>query len=131
GADVPFCLTGGLARVTGIGEIIQPLPPITADWPMLLAMPETPLSTVAVFAKYNGEHAEPNDLYPAAVSLCPEMETLLNTLARTATACGMTGSGSALWAVFNDEPARDAALQALLCKCWAVEPVDKGVEIEP
>ena len=27
GADVPFCLVGGRARVTGIGEIVDPLPP--------------------------------------------------------------------------------------------------------
>ena len=26
GADVPFCLVGGRARVTGIGEIVEPLP---------------------------------------------------------------------------------------------------------
>ena len=26
GADVPFCLVGGRARVTGIGEVVEPLP---------------------------------------------------------------------------------------------------------
>ena len=26
GADVPFCLVGGRARVTGIGELVEPLP---------------------------------------------------------------------------------------------------------
>ena len=26
GADIPFCLVGGRARVTGIGEIVEPLP---------------------------------------------------------------------------------------------------------
>src|SRR3954447_10127845 len=26
GADVPFCIDGGRARVTGIGEVIEPLP---------------------------------------------------------------------------------------------------------
>ena len=26
GADVPFCLVGGRARVTGVGEIVEPLP---------------------------------------------------------------------------------------------------------
>lgn len=28
GADVPFCLTGGTAAVTGLGEVVQPLPPL-------------------------------------------------------------------------------------------------------
>ena len=26
GADVPFCLVGGRARVTGVGEAVAPLP---------------------------------------------------------------------------------------------------------
>ena len=30
GADVPFCLVGGRARVRGIGEIVEPLPPRAA-----------------------------------------------------------------------------------------------------
>ena len=30
GADVPFCLVGGRARVTGIGEIVEPLPFVAA-----------------------------------------------------------------------------------------------------
>ena len=33
GADVPFCLRGGLTRTTGIGEIMQPLP-CTRSWPL-------------------------------------------------------------------------------------------------
>ena len=27
GADVPFCVLGGRARVTGVGEVLEPLPP--------------------------------------------------------------------------------------------------------
>ena len=33
GADVPFCLMGGLAHVRGIGEVIEPLPaPASTIW---------------------------------------------------------------------------------------------------
>src|SRR4051794_38627193 len=32
GADVPFCVDGGRARVTGIGEIIEPLPMVEEDF---------------------------------------------------------------------------------------------------
>ena len=48
GADVPFCLTGGLARVTGIGEHIHPIdnPP---EIPLVLVRPGGGLSTAAVF----------------------------------------------------------------------------------
>ncbi len=49
GADVPFCLRGGRARVTGIGEVLDPLPfePRT----ITLAMPPFGCSTPAVYAR--------------------------------------------------------------------------------
>ena len=67
GADVPFCLTGGLARVSGVGERIEPLrnPPHCA---LVLITPGGGLSTPEVFRAYDemvkqgedfgGEHAE-------------------------------------------------------------------------
>jgi 4-diphosphocytidyl-2-C-methyl-D-erythritol kinase len=36
GADVPFFLRGGTALATGIGELLAPLPPLTATWFVLL-----------------------------------------------------------------------------------------------
>lgn len=52
GADVPFCLTGGLARVLGIGERIEPLsnPPRCA---LVLITPGGGLSTPEVFRAYD------------------------------------------------------------------------------
>lgn len=67
GADVPFCLTGGLARVSGFGERIEPLrnPPHCA---LVLITPGGGLSTPEVFRAYDemvkqgedfgGKHAE-------------------------------------------------------------------------
>lgn len=67
GADVPFCLTGGLARVSGVGERIEPLrnPPHCA---LVLITPGGGLSTPEVFRAYDemvkqgedfgGKHAE-------------------------------------------------------------------------
>lgn len=67
GADVPFCLTGGLARVSGVGERIEPLrnPPHCA---LVLITPGGGLSTPEVFRAYDemvkqgedfgGRHAE-------------------------------------------------------------------------
>ena len=46
GADVPFCLTGGRARVTGIGEVIEPL--ARADRVFTLVTPPFGCSTPAV-----------------------------------------------------------------------------------
>ena len=67
GADVPFCLTGGMARVSGFGERIEPLrnPPHCA---LVLITPGGGLSTPEVFRAYDemvkqgedfgGKHAE-------------------------------------------------------------------------
>ncbi|MEA2702880.1 MAG: 4-diphosphocytidyl-2-C-methyl-D-erythritol kinase, partial [Actinomycetota bacterium] len=35
GADVPFCLVGGRARVTGIGEVLEPLAPVERTFTLL------------------------------------------------------------------------------------------------
>lgn len=51
GADVPFFLDPRPARVTGIGERIEPLEAFPALW-LLLATPRLRLSTAAVFADY-------------------------------------------------------------------------------
>lgn len=78
GADVPFCLTGGLARVSGVGERIDPLrnPPHCA---LVLITPGGGLSTPEVFRAYDemvkqgedfgGKHAE------NAVKYSPENPT--------------------------------------------------------
>ena len=47
GADVPFCVTGGRARVTGIGEIVEPLPFVARTY--TLVTPPFGVSTVATY----------------------------------------------------------------------------------
>ena len=75
GADVPFCLVGGRARVRGIGEIVEPLPfsPLT----FTLLTPPLHVSTPAVYARWDEMGgpvgANGNDLEPAALSLVPEL----------------------------------------------------------
>ena len=48
GADVPFCVYGGYARVTGIGECLEPFTS-PARYQMVLVMPQQGKSTKAVF----------------------------------------------------------------------------------
>ena len=43
GADVPFCLVGGRARVRGIGEVVEPLPYV--DRQVTLVVPPLTVST--------------------------------------------------------------------------------------
>lgn len=52
GADVPFMLTGGLARVGGIGEEIVSLSPAPRVW-LLLTQPCDGLSTKEIFTAYD------------------------------------------------------------------------------
>ena len=75
GADVPFCLVGGRARVTGVGEQVAPLPfePLT----FTLLTPPVHCSTPAVYRAWDdlgGPTADgPNDLEPAALVVAPEL----------------------------------------------------------
>lgn len=52
GADVPFMLTGGLARVGGIGEKVESLSPAPLVW-LVLLQPCDGLSTKEIFTAYN------------------------------------------------------------------------------
>jgi 4-diphosphocytidyl-2-C-methyl-D-erythritol kinase len=75
GADVPFCLVGGRARVTGIGEIIDPLQPVWMD--LTLVIPPLSCSTPAVYRAWDDlggpTDAGPNDLTPAALVVEPRL----------------------------------------------------------
>lgn len=51
GSDIPFFMTGGTALVTGRGEILTPLPAPETLW-VVLARPDTPLPTAAVYRAY-------------------------------------------------------------------------------
>jgi len=51
GADVPFCYSGGLAHVTGIGEKVVPLPVQSlTEVPIALVLPPISVSTAEIFS---------------------------------------------------------------------------------
>lgn len=52
GADVPFCLHGGAAYGTGIGDILTPLP-VLPDIPLVLINTGIAVSTAEVFKNFN------------------------------------------------------------------------------
>jgi len=76
GADVPFCLVGGRARVTGIGEVIDHLP-FDAGLPFTLLTPPFAVSTPRVYEAWDwlgGPHGPGvNDLEPAALVVEPRL----------------------------------------------------------
>ena len=107
GADVPFCVVGGRARVRGIGDVVEPLP--FEDRTFTLLTPPLHVSTPAVYAMWDrlgGPHAEdgPNDLEPAALAVEPRLAEWRDRLAE-ATRCRpvLAGSGGT-WFVEGSFP---------------------------
>jgi 4-diphosphocytidyl-2-C-methyl-D-erythritol kinase len=97
GADVPFCLVGGRARVRGIGEVIEPLP--FEPRVLTLVTPEFGCSTPDVYAMWDemggprGDNG--NDLEPAAVTVEPRLLAVRDRLAdEAALRPRLAGSGS-------------------------------------
>jgi 4-diphosphocytidyl-2-C-methyl-D-erythritol kinase len=106
GADVAFCLLGGRARVTGIGERIEPLPHV--DRTFTLLTPPVHCSTPVVYRRWDemggptGDHG--NDLEPAALSAYPELAEWRDRLAdATGQRPRLAGSGST-WFVEGAHP---------------------------
>ena len=101
GADIPFCLVGGRAFVTGIGEIVTSLP--HEDKKVTLFLPPMSVSTPAVYREWDAmggpKGPNGNDLEPAAVNAFPELGKWRD---RVETAIGPTlslaGSGSTWFA---------------------------------
>jgi 4-diphosphocytidyl-2-C-methyl-D-erythritol kinase len=75
GADVPFCLVGGRARVTGIGEVVEPL--AFEERTLTLSTPPFGCSTPAVYRRWDElggpTGAGPNDLEAAALAVEPRL----------------------------------------------------------
>lgn len=135
GADVPFMLTGGLAHVSGIGEIIRPLSPAPKIW-LVLLQPCGGLSTKEVFGAFDALDpavlARPNTEKARCALLNGNLPALgaamnnvlegvsarahpaLHEAARTLEALGavramMTGSGSVVYGAFEDQAKAEAA----------------------
>jgi 4-diphosphocytidyl-2-C-methyl-D-erythritol kinase len=110
GADVPFCVRGGRARVTGVGETVEALP--FEDRRFVLLLPPLSVDTRAVYEGWDSRRARGdehgadgaggNDLELAAIDVAP---TLAHWRDRFAEATGqrprLAGSGST-WFVEGD-----------------------------
>ena len=135
GADVPFALMGGTCRVQGLGDLIKALPPCPDCW-FTVVMPGYGISTPAAFAAYDqiGSPTHPdcaaqetairagdlNGLCSAAgnaLEVCAggaDTAALKEALtAHGARAALMTGSGAAVFGIFETEDAARQAASAL------------------
>lgn len=133
GADVPFCLAGGMQLCQNMGEVIAPLPPLQ-DVYMVIAKPQAGVSTAQAYAAYDAavwvRRADREQfLYHAAAADTKEIlrrcsnlfEQFIEVPGRAdiksvmrshgaATAC-MSGSGSAVYGIFTDEQAARACAE--------------------
>ena len=106
GADVPFCLVGGRARVSGVGEVVEPLHAVGRTFTLLI--PPVRVSTPAVYRNWDAlggpvaSSGSVNDLEVAAVATVP---ALVDWRDRLAAATGvrpqLAGSGGT-WFVEGD-----------------------------
>lgn len=141
GADVPLFIFGRPARMSGIGEHLEPWAAALRT-PLVVAFAGRPLPTQTVYAKYDDllTKSDPlssirpptrgrgplrsmlhNDLEAAALILQPELRSLEERL-RSLGAEGvlMTGSGSAVFGVWKQwDDAQAAARQVRAAGMWA------------
>jgi 4-diphosphocytidyl-2-C-methyl-D-erythritol kinase len=139
GADVPMCLAGRTAFVSGIGERLTWAPPLP-ECAVLLVNPGTVLPTRDVFAARRGAfspvQAAPqpwrdlaelagilagrgNDLTAAAISLAPLVGQVLEALGRTgARHVAMSGSGATCFALYESDDLARRAASALPAAWW-------------
>lgn len=97
GADVPFCLVGGRAKVGGVGEVVERLP--FEERTFTLLTPPFGVSTAAVYAAWDeagGAAGDgPNDLEAAALAVEPRLARWRDLLAEaTGRVPVLAGSGS-------------------------------------
>ncbi|WP_206455763.1 4-(cytidine 5'-diphospho)-2-C-methyl-D-erythritol kinase [Aurantimonas marina] len=126
GADVPMCLDGRAALITGIGETVSPLAGLPS-LPLLMVNPRAPVSTAAVFARLprcDNPALPPlppggfrdiaalaawlsqtrNDLEPTAVDMVPTIDDVRQRLIdEGARFARMSGSGATVLGLFEDE----------------------------
>ena len=135
GADVPFALMGGTCRVQGVGDFLKPLPPCPDCW-FTVVMPSYGVSTPEAFAAYDrvGSSVHPDceaqekairagDLAGICAAAANALEECsgaadnekIKTLLKESGALTalMTGSGAAVFGVFDTEEAANAAAEQL------------------
>jgi len=127
GADVVFCMRGGTQLAEGVGEILTPLPPLPECY-ITIIKPSLSISTKTVFQGFNLSECdyhpdtegiisaiENGDIHAMSVraynvlekAVLPKYKNLdlykRDLLAYGALGSCMSGSGSAIFGIFDDE----------------------------
>ena len=130
GADLPVCLYGGPALMSGIGETIDPVSRLP-DCALVLVNAGEPVSTLQVFDQWAGEFspsrswrgtasyeglvaalaARRNDLSDTAIGISPAIGEALGFLGQSV-GCDLarlSGSGGTCFGLYRDMPAARSA----------------------
>lgn len=155
GADVPFCLIGGTMLAEGIGEKLSPIAPLT-DCAFLILHPNKGMSTIEAYKKFDNldnrpplhgkdsvKAVESGDLKQIAdhcknmFEYCcdiPEVFEIKSALKNAgALAACMTGSGTAVFGLFENEKAAQKAKAVVNrpeWRSWIAMPTNCGTQIE-
>lgn len=133
GADIPFCIKGGCGYCTGIGEIIEPLPAICGY--VLIGKGQAGISTAEAFGKIDslgsgisitgikkifGNVSSLTDIAPFCrnifddVTSLEEVTDIKRIMTENGAVCSaMTGSGSAVFGLFESENVASKAQEVL------------------
>ena len=154
GADVPFCVSGGTALGEGVGEILTPLPEPPAHH-LVVAKPRRSADTGEIYRAHDAAKTRSsrsvapvtsallsgslpalaaalgNDLSTVTADAVPEMAAMAQELvASGALGASMSGSGTAVFGIFEDEEdARSAKATVDAPFVDFYVPVSRGIEI--
>ena len=147
GADLPVCLYGRPALMRGLGDQLEPAPPLPPLW-VLLVNPRQSLATADVYQARQGPFsapgiwwrqqpqsaaeaatllkAKPNDLQVPARKLCPAIQSVLSAIEGTSGCllARMSGSGASCFGLYGTAKEAEAAAAVLAAAhpAWWIEP---------
>lgn len=150
GADVPFCVYGGTMTASGIGTILSPLPDLPECY-FVIVKPKIGICTKEAYEKSDSSEflaikgmdkiteaiCEANiksiakNLYNKfeEVTALPEVETIKEFMLKCgALGASMTGSGSAIFGIFDNDNMRDDCARKLeerYDSVYTAEPVSE------
>lgn len=152
GSDIPFCVAGGTQLATGTGTSLEPLPPMPPCG-IVICKPPFAIRTPELFAKIDSRRSrlrpdtagilaalEMGDVHGIARRMYNVFEDVLPRsageiarlkgllLSHGALGSVMTGTGSALFGIFEDFDAAERAYNALKgedCEIFLAAPVGR------
>lgn len=155
GADVPFCVVGGTCRCRGIGEQVEKVSAFPDCW-LVLCKPPAGMSTPRAYALIDQFPVSRDQATERMVSLLsggdlrrigegvanrfdetmklPQVREIKRVmLAAGAMGSSMTGSGSAVFGIFDSEEAARACMQQLegSGRLYLARPLDHGWDFNP